>query len=100
MIASGKYGRIGIHSMQTILTVHFWTGNMREIFGQIPVRQFFKYAAVGLIGTVVHYSVLWGLVEYRHLDFAFLAPGDEMEFGDAYAQALSMTRYLRNRIGE
>jgi hypothetical protein len=40
------------------------------------------------------------IIEYRHLDRAFLAPGNEMEFGDAYAQALSMTRYLRDRIGE
>ncbi len=40
------------------------------------------------------------LIEYRHLEFAFLAPGDEMEFGDAYAQALSMTRFLRKRVGE
>jgi hypothetical protein len=40
------------------------------------------------------------LLEYRLLDHAFLAPGNEMEFGDAYAQALSMTRYLRDKLGE
>lgn len=40
------------------------------------------------------------LIEYRRLEYAFMAPGDEMEFGDAYAQALSMTRYLRKQIGE
>ena len=40
------------------------------------------------------------VIEYRNLDFAFLAPGNEMEFGDAYAQAHSMTRFLRDRIGE
>ncbi len=40
------------------------------------------------------------IIEYRNLDRAFLAPGDEMVFNDAYAQALSMTRYLRDRLGE
>lgn len=40
------------------------------------------------------------LIEYRDLDYAFLAPGNEMEFGDAYAQALSMTRFLRDHLGE
>jgi hypothetical protein len=40
------------------------------------------------------------MLELRNLDLAFTAPGDEMEFGDAYAQALSMTRYLRDRLGE
>lgn len=40
------------------------------------------------------------IIEYRDLSNAFLAPGDETEFNDAYAQALSMTRYLRDRLGE
>lgn len=40
------------------------------------------------------------MIPYRLLDRAFLAPGDEMEFNDAYAQALSMTRFLRDHLGE
>jgi len=44
---------------------------MLEILGKLPLGQFFKYAAVGLIGTAVHYTVLWGLVEYRHLDSVY-----------------------------
>lgn len=40
------------------------------------------------------------LIEYRNMDYAFMAPGDEMEFGEAYAQALSMTRFLRRWVGE
>jgi hypothetical protein len=40
------------------------------------------------------------LLEYRDLEFSFLEPGQETEFGDAYAQALSMTRYLMKRLGE
>ncbi len=40
------------------------------------------------------------LIPYRLLDRAFLMPGDEMEFNDAYAQALSMTRFLRDHLGE
>ena len=40
------------------------------------------------------------LIPYARLDAAFTAPGVEMEFGDAYAQGLSMTRYLRERVGE
>lgn len=40
------------------------------------------------------------LISYRDLFFVFLAPGKEREFGDAYAQALSMTRYLMERLGE
>jgi hypothetical protein len=41
-----------------------------------------------------------GLIPYRELNFAFASIGDEVSFGDAYAQALSMTRYLEKRLGE
>jgi hypothetical protein len=40
------------------------------------------------------------LIPYIGLDFAFAPLGDEATFGDAYAQALSMTRYLWDRLGE
>lgn len=40
------------------------------------------------------------VIEYRDLQLVFLAPGQEMEFGDAYAQAQSMTHYLFDRLGE
>jgi hypothetical protein len=40
------------------------------------------------------------VIEYDALEFAFAAPGDEEEFGNAYAQSLSMTKYLRDRVGE
>lgn len=40
------------------------------------------------------------LIPYRDLLFVFLEPGKEMEFGDAYAQALSMTRFLMEQLGE
>lgn len=39
-------------------------------------------------------------IPYRDFDAAFLSPGQEMKFGNAYAQALSMTRFLMNRLGE
>lgn len=37
---------------------------------------------------------------YRDLEASFLDPGQELEFGDAYAQAYSMTQYLRNELGD
>ena len=40
------------------------------------------------------------LIPYNELNFAFAPIGDEGVFGDAYAQALSMTRYIVDRIGE
>jgi len=40
------------------------------------------------------------IIPLHQLDLAFMAPGSEMEFGDAYAQALSMTRHLRDHLGE
>ncbi|MCC6145331.1 MAG: hypothetical protein IT368_16115 [Candidatus Hydrogenedentes bacterium] len=40
------------------------------------------------------------IIEYKDLDQAFYAPGTEMKFGDAYAQALSMTRWMRDEFGE
>lgn len=40
------------------------------------------------------------VIPYHNLDFAFLPMGDEILSGDAYAQALSMTRFLIDRIGE
>lgn len=40
------------------------------------------------------------IIEYEDLDMRFRVPGDEMAFGDAYAQALSMTRFMRDRFGD
>ncbi|HNR33954.1 MAG TPA: hypothetical protein PKO36_02160 [Candidatus Hydrogenedentes bacterium] len=40
------------------------------------------------------------LIPYIELNFAFAPIGDESTFGGAYAQALSMTRWLKNRMGE
>lgn len=40
------------------------------------------------------------LIPYPELNFAFAPRGNETVFGDAYAQSLSMTRYLIERIGE
>ena len=40
------------------------------------------------------------LIEYRNLELVFLSPGRELEFGDAYAQSLSMTRHLSRLLGE
>ncbi len=39
------------------------------------------------------------IIAYPELDFALTAPGTEMEFGSAYAQSLSMTRFLYDRMG-
>lgn len=39
------------------------------------------------------------MIAYKDLDSAFMNPGQEMEFGDAYAQALSLTRHLYKRLG-
>ena len=40
------------------------------------------------------------LIPYYNLDFAFLPLGDEVLSGDAYAEALSLTRFLIDRVGE
>ena len=40
------------------------------------------------------------IIPYHKLDRAFFAPSGQQEFGDAYAQALSMTRFLRDSLGE
>ncbi|MDZ4858749.1 MAG: hypothetical protein SGI88_07175 [Candidatus Hydrogenedentes bacterium] len=39
-------------------------------------------------------------LSYRELEASFLEPGQEMEFGEAYAQAYSMTQYLMRELGE
>lgn len=39
------------------------------------------------------------IIPYKDLDFALMAPGTEMEFGSAYAQSLSMTRFLYDEMG-
>jgi len=39
------------------------------------------------------------LIPYNELNFAFAPIGDETVFGDAYAQALSMTRYIATCTG-
>jgi hypothetical protein len=49
----------------------------------------------------VAYMVMEGrIIEYRDLSLAFLEPGKELQFGDAYAQAYSMTQYLIGQLGE
>lgn len=40
------------------------------------------------------------VIDYDSLDYAFAAPGSEEVFGNAYAQSLSMTKYLERRLGE
>jgi hypothetical protein len=40
------------------------------------------------------------VIDYPDLEWTFQSPGREMEFGDAYVQALSMTRYLEDTLGE
>lgn len=40
------------------------------------------------------------VLDYRWLDHALRAPESGMQFGDAYAQSLSMTRYLRDTLGD
>jgi hypothetical protein len=40
------------------------------------------------------------VIDYGALSYVFSAPGEEEEFGDAYAQSLSMTKHLRNILGE
>ncbi|MBI1317452.1 MAG: hypothetical protein GC168_00700 [Candidatus Hydrogenedens sp.] len=40
------------------------------------------------------------VIPYALLDRSLQAPDSGMEFGDAYAQSLSMTRYLRDTIGD
>tara|TARA_R110001592_G_scaffold14535_8_gene64761 strand:- start:800 stop:1744 length:945 start_codon:yes stop_codon:yes gene_type:complete len=40
------------------------------------------------------------LVPLDRLDRVFALPGNDHQFGNAYAQALSMTRYLRDELGE
>lgn len=55
------------------------------------------------IGSSVHVGQMYvqgRLIPYKELFFVFLEPGKELEFGDAYAQALSMTRYLHDQLGE
>jgi hypothetical protein len=50
--------------------------------------------------TIGRMYVQGRIIEYRDLDLRFAMPGDEQQFGDAYAQAISMTRYLYNMLGE
>jgi hypothetical protein len=40
------------------------------------------------------------VIPYRELNLVLASPGIEMEFGDAYAQSLSMTRYLFRLMGD
>ncbi len=57
----------------------------------------FRWASKARIGQMYAQGQV---IPYGELDWAFLDPGRETEFGDAYAQALSMTRFLRERLGE
>ncbi len=50
--------------------------------------------------VVAHMYMQGRIMEYRELMAVFEVSGGEMEFGDAYAQSLSMTRFLRDELGE
>lgn len=55
------------------------------------------------VGSAIHVGQMYvqgRLITYKDLFFVFLEPGKELEFGDAYAQALSMTRFLHERLGD
>ena len=54
----------------------------------------------GSMARVARMYVSGRLIPYYNLDFAFLPLGDEVLSGDAYAEALSLTRYLIDRLGE
>ncbi|HOJ32599.1 MAG TPA: hypothetical protein PKY35_09870 [Candidatus Hydrogenedentes bacterium] len=53
--------------------------------------------------SVMHVALMYlrgQIIPYRDLDWAFEQPGIEREFGNAYAQSLLMTKYLRKRLGD
>ncbi|MFP4190779.1 MAG: hypothetical protein ACLFU6_01790 [Candidatus Hydrogenedentota bacterium] len=51
--------------------------------------------------AVVAYMYTQGrIMEYQELMAVFEVAGGEMEFGDVYAQSLSMTRFLKDELGE
>lgn len=54
----------------------------------------------GSMARVARMYVSGRLIPYYNLDFAFLPLGDEVLSGDAYAEALGMTRFLIDRLGE
>ena len=49
---------------------------------------------------VAHMYVRRRVIPYLELDFAFAPLGNEMVFGDAYAEAYSMTLHLIDEVGE
>lgn len=40
------------------------------------------------------------IIPYNELDFAFASAGNEERFGDAYAEALSLTQYVQRQTGK
>lgn len=58
---------------------------------EVPWGNFFRLALMNSSGRLLRYNELY---------FAFAAPGNETEFGDAYVQALSMTNFLREQLGD
>ncbi|GMW02265.1 MAG: hypothetical protein AMXMBFR84_34010 [Candidatus Hydrogenedentota bacterium] len=56
-----------------------------------------RWNAAYQLGMMYWYNRLLPL---NSLELAFLEPGKEMAFGDAYAQALSMTEFLHNQLGD
>jgi hypothetical protein len=56
-----------------------------------------RWGALFRLGRMYAYGEV---IPYWQLDFAFAPRGDEGQFGNAYAQAYSMTRFLQNRLGQ
>jgi hypothetical protein len=73
------------------------------------VPRWFNEGIAMLLSRENRWSNLWSTTQLSlqgrilpldQLEQAFAAPGSEWEFGAAYEQSLSMTRYLRDRMGK
>ena len=48
--------------------------------------------------TVARMFMMGRVIPLGHLDRAFTLPGDEQEFSDAYAEGLSLVRFMRDQL--
>jgi hypothetical protein len=56
-----------------------------------------RWASAWNVGWMYHQG---RLITLRDLDWVLMEPGVEMDFNDAYAQSLSMTRHLHDTVGD
>lgn len=102
LLAPGSdYGAVLRHELlHVMLARHVDPDNLPRWFNEGLAMILSRENRVSSIFQVARMYATGSIIEYEELPFVFAEPGNETEFGRAYAQSISMTKYLRSEAGD